>query len=212
MPDASTLAIVAVASLALAIVPGPAVLYIVTRSMSQGRAAGIASVGGIHIGTMVHITAAALGLSALLARSALAFDLVKYAGAAYLVYLGIRNLRDRTELDRPATPADWSLRRVLAQGVVVNVLNPKTALFFLAFLPQFVDPQGGAAPLQMLFLGLVFMVVALVSDSMYAVVTSGLVGRLQVKTLFTRHQRVFSGGVFMALGITAALSGSRPTN
>lgn len=211
MPDVSTLTIVAVASLGLAIVPGPAVVYIVTRSVTQGRAAGIASVAGIHAGTLVHVAAAVLGLSALLARSAVAFNTVKYAGAAYLVLLGISKLRLREE-----HPADVSVRdddvplgRVFTQGAVVNVLNPKTALFFVAFLPQFAAPGRGAAPFQMLVLGIVFIVVAAASDATYAVVSSQLGARIRSHAAFARRERLFSGGVYVALGVTAAFSGTR---
>lgn len=148
MLDPSVLALVALASLALAIVPGPAVLYILTRSMSQGRAAGVVSVAGIHVGTLVHIIAAALGLSALLIRSVVAFSVVKYAGAAYLIYLGIRTLRQKGEESGHVASREQSLKKVFYQGIVVNVLNPKTALFFFAFLPQFIEPGNGKETLQ----------------------------------------------------------------
>jgi threonine/homoserine/homoserine lactone efflux protein len=209
VPDPSTLAVVGLASLALAIMPGPAVLYIVTRSVSQGRAAGIVSVAGIHVGTLVHVTAAAIGLSALLMRSALAFNIVKYAGAAYLVFLGIRTLLADDDADTILAPKSESLRRIFIQGIVVNVLNPKTALFFFAFLPQFVAPDRGATPVQMFVLGLVFMIVAAMSDALYALLSSGLGERLRSSSLFARRQKVVSGGVYVALGVSAALSGNR---
>jgi threonine/homoserine/homoserine lactone efflux protein len=156
MPSPEVFAAFAVASLALLIVPGPSVLYIVTRSMDQGRAAGLVSVLGIHTGSIVHVAAAALGLSAILASSALSFGIVKYAGAAYLIWLGIRTIRERGE-ERPGVSGrEHSLRRIYAQGVVVNVLNPKTALFFLAFLPQFIDLDAPLKPLAFLFLGVIF--------------------------------------------------------
>jgi threonine/homoserine/homoserine lactone efflux protein len=137
-PELSAIELFAAASVALLLIPGPAVLYIVTQSAEQGRSAGLASVAGIHIGTLFHILAAAIGLSALILASAVAFSLVQFAGAAYLVYLGVRKLLERdsaSDGEAPRAP----LRRVFARGAVVNVLNPKTALFFLAFLPQFVD-------------------------------------------------------------------------
>lgn len=208
MPDPSTLAVVALASLALAVVPGPAVLYIVTRSLSQGRAAGIVSVAGIHVGTLVHVTAAAIGLSALLMRSALAFNLVKYAGALYLVYLGVRLLFVDERESELVTPKTQSLRRIFNQGIVVNILNPKTALFFFAFLPQFLSPGRGATPMQMLVLGLVFMIVAAMSDALYALLSSNLGARLRSRALFARRQKLFSSGVYVALGISAVLSGN----
>ena len=142
MPAPHALLTFALASMALLLVPGPSVIYIVTRSISQGRGAGIVSMLGIETGGLVHVTAAALGLSALLASSATAFDVVRFAGAGYLVYLGIRRLREPTSLTAVLTPA--SPRRLFTQGIVVNVLNPKTALFFLAFLPQFIDPSRGS--------------------------------------------------------------------
>jgi threonine/homoserine/homoserine lactone efflux protein len=209
MLDPSVLAIVALASLALAIVPGPAVLYIVTRSVSQGRAAGVVSVAGIHVGTLVHVIAAALGLSALLMRSVVAFSVVKYAGAAYLILLGIRTLRQKEEESGRLVLGEQSLRKVFNQGIVVNVLNPKTALFFFAFLPQFVDSGNGKEALQMLLLGFVFIAVAFVSDTVYALVSSGLSDRLRSSSRFTRRQKFLSGGVYLALGVSTALSGNR---
>jgi threonine/homoserine/homoserine lactone efflux protein len=158
MPSPEVFAAFAAASLALLIVPGPSVLYIVTRSMDQGRAAGLVSVLGIHTGSIVHVAAAALGLSAILASSALAFGIVKYAGAAYLVWLGIRAIRGRGEERTDGPRREHSLARIYGQGVVVNVLNPKTALFFLAFLPQFVDVSKGSVPLQAVILGATFIV------------------------------------------------------
>ena len=144
VPDPSRLALFVGAALLLLVVPGPSVLYIVTQSISHGRRAGIVSVAGITTGTLVHIVAATVGLSALLASSALAFDVVKYLGAAYLIAVGIRRLAG-WERERSREPERRDLGRLYRQGIVVNTLNPKTALFFLAFLPQFVDPARGAA-------------------------------------------------------------------
>ena len=157
MPDATSLALFAAAAFALAVVPGPAVLYIVAQSVDQGRLAGLVSALGIATGSLVHVVAATVGLSSLLASSATAFTIVKFAGAAYLIVLGIRRLatRERFEEDDVAR-VPRPRRRLYRDGVVVNVLNPKTALFFLAFLPQFVDPGAGAATLQILLLGLMF--------------------------------------------------------
>ena len=165
MPDPSRLALLTGAALLLLVVPGPAVLYVVTQSVSHGRRAGLASVAGITTGTIVHVAAATIGLSALLASSALAFDVVKYLGAAYLIVIGIRRLAG---LERPAELGDRRERdvgRLYRQGIVVNVLNPKTALFFLAFLPQFVEPSRGAAWAQILALGLFFAFLGFLSDS-----------------------------------------------
>ena len=156
IPDAATLGLFVAAAVALLVVPGPAVLYIVTRSIEQGRSAGLVSVLGVHLGSLVHITAAAVGLSSLLVSSAAAFNVVKYLGAAYLIFLGIRALITRVEPGEPEVRAA-PLGKLLRQGAVVNILNPKTALFFLAFFPQFVDPDAGSAALQIAFFGLVFV-------------------------------------------------------
>jgi threonine/homoserine/homoserine lactone efflux protein len=201
VPDASHLAIFCAAALALLVVPGPAVLYVVTQSIDQGRRAGLASVAGIHTGTLVHVAAATAGLSALLASSVLAFDVVKYAGAAYLLFVGIRRLagRERASAPRPT-------RSLYRQGIVVNVLNPKTALFFLAFLPQFVDPSRGTPWRQILALGLIFGLLGIVSDSAYALVAGTLGDVLRSSARFERLQRFVSGFVFLALGAFAALT------
>src|SRR5262245_52645527 len=154
LPDPPRLGLFGVAAVVLLLTPGPAVLYIVTRSVDQGRRAGLISVLGVHAGTLVHVAAAAAGLSAVLVASATAFSVVKYLGAAYLIYLGIRQL-----VARAPEPADVTLAaaprlsRAFIDGFIVNVLNPKTALFFLAFLPQFVTVSPGAVPTQLTCLG-----------------------------------------------------------
>jgi threonine/homoserine/homoserine lactone efflux protein len=209
MPDPAALGVFSLASLALLVVPGPSVLYIVTRSITQGRMAGLASVLGVHVGTTFHIAAATLGLSALLMRSIVAFNVVKYAGAAYLVYLGIRRLLDAESPIQAGPVKARPLTRIFGQGIVVNVLNPKTALFFLAFLPQFVDVEGGSVPLQMLVLGSIFIVLGLVSDGTYALVSSLIGSRLRTSKSFARRERLLSGGIYLGLGVTAALSGHR---
>ena len=207
MPDPSRLAFFVGASLALLVVPGPAVLYVVTQSVSQGRRAGIASVAGITTGTLVHIAAATVGLSALLASSALAFDVVKYLGAAYLIVVGVRRLAGLERADVGAAVAgERSLGRLYRQGIVVNVLNPKTALFFLAFLPQFVDPSRGTAWVQILALGLLFATLGFLSDSTWALIAGTLGERLRRSTRFPIVQRYFSGAVFVGLGAVAAFS------
>jgi threonine/homoserine/homoserine lactone efflux protein len=207
-PDASLLGLFVVAALVLLLTPGPAVLYIVARSVEQGRLAGLVSALGVHVGTLVHVAAAALGVSALLVSSALAFDIVKYLGALYLVYLGVRKLVGWDQAARAGAIAPHSLRRLFAQGVVVNVLNPKTALFFLAFLPQFVDVSKGAVGVQILILGLIFVVLGVVSDGLYAVAagTAGAWVRRDGRLL--RAERYVSGSVFVGLGVTAALAGN----
>lgn len=199
------------ASLALLLIPGPAVLYIVTRSASQGRAAVMASVLGIQCGGMVHVLMATLGLSAIVLSSALAFNVVKYAGAAYLVYLGLRTWLSRESIELEALERQ-PLWHIFLQGFVVNALNPKTALFFFAFLPQFVDPARGAVSLQFLLLGLVFITLATFSDGAYALLSSTLGGWLRRKTKqphFALGQRLVTGGIYMGLGVTAALTGHK---
>jgi threonine/homoserine/homoserine lactone efflux protein len=209
MPDTATLAVFAVAAVTLLVIPGPAVLYIVGRSVGQGRAAGLASVCGIHVGSLLHVAAAALGLSALLVSSALAYDTVRYLGAAYLVWLGVQRLLARDEEAGPAGAARERLGRILAQGVVVNVLNPKTALFFFAFLPQFVDPSAGSVPLQVAVLGATFVGLGLVTDSAYALLAATGAGLLRRRRRVARASRLVSGGVLVGLGVTTALAGSR---
>jgi threonine/homoserine/homoserine lactone efflux protein len=209
MPSPAHLAVFALAALALLLVPGPAVLYVVTQSIDRGRRAGLASVGGIFSGTLVHIAAATVGLSALLASSAVAFDVVKYAGAAYLIVVGLRRLLGREAAAEVEAPRDRSLGRLYRQGIVVNVLNPKTALFFFAFLPQFVDPSRSAAP-QIAVLGLLWVLVGLCSDGLYAVL-SGTVGAVvRGRPGFARVQRWVTAFVLIGLGIAAALT-SRKT-
>jgi threonine/homoserine/homoserine lactone efflux protein len=206
MPDPSRLALFVGAALLLLVVPGPSVLYIVTQSVSHGRRAGIASVAGITTGTLVHIAAATVGLSALLASSALAFDVVKYLGAAYLIAVGIRRLAGLEREHEPHVRRTHDLGRLYRQGIVVNVLNPKTALFFLAFLPQFVEPTRGAAWLQILALGLLFAALGFLSDSVWAAVAGTLGERLRRSRRFPAVQRYVSGSVFVGLGAVAALT------
>jgi threonine/homoserine/homoserine lactone efflux protein len=193
----------------LLVIPGPAVTYVVSRSIGHGRAAGLVSVMGIVAGTLLHVTAATLGLSALLASSVLAFQFVKYLGAAYLVYLGIRTLR-RSDSQLPeAANGERRLLHIFAQGVVVNLLNPKTALFFLAFLPQFVDPSLGHPSLQIFQLGVLFALMGWVSDSVWAVLAGTVADHFRASTRLRRAQRNVSGGALIALGLASAFSGGK---
>jgi threonine/homoserine/homoserine lactone efflux protein len=211
-PDASTFALFLVAALALLVVPGPAVVYIVAQSIDQGRVAGLVSTLGIGVGGLVHVAAAAVGLSSLLVSSAEAYTVVKYAGAAYLVFLGVRRLLGRDEPFDPAVHASKPLSRLFRQGVLVNVLNPKTALFFFAFLPQFVDVDAGAVGAQIAVLGVTFVLLGLVSDGTYALVAGTLSGWLRGSARVLRVQRYVSGTVFVGLGVATALSGGRKTS
>jgi threonine/homoserine/homoserine lactone efflux protein len=206
MPDAGTLAVFSAAALALIVVPGPAVLYIVAQSIDRGRLAGVVSALGVATGGLVHVLAATIGLSSLLVSSATAFTVVKYAGAAYLIGLGLHTLLVRREPETSAAPTPRRLRRRYWQGVVVNVLNPKTALFFLAFLPQFVDPESGSAALQLAVLGLVFVVLAVLCDSLWALAAGTASERLRDSRRFLAVQRYVSGSVFCGLGALTAVA------
>jgi threonine/homoserine/homoserine lactone efflux protein len=206
MPDPSRLALFVGAALLLLVVPGPSVLYIVTQSVSFGRRAGIVSVAGITTGTLVHIAAATIGISALLASSALAFDVVKYLGAAYLIVVGVRRLAGLERAGKAEPTYSRKLGRLYRQGIVVNTLNPKTALFFLAFLPQFVDSTRGAAWTQILALGLLFAALGFLSDAAWALVAGTLGERLRRSSRFPQVQRYVTGSVFVGLGAVAAFS------
>jgi threonine/homoserine/homoserine lactone efflux protein len=200
IPDASTLGLFLLASIALAVVPGPAVAYIVTQSIDQGRRAGLLSALGVASGGLVHVVAATVGLSALIASSADAFTAVKLVGAVYLIAVGIRRILAKDEPERPArTPR----AHVYRQGVIVNVLNPKTALFFLAFLPQFVDRDHTVWP-QVAVLGVLFVTVAVLSDMTYALVSDAIAGKLRRTGTGAKLRRWVTGGVFVVLGISAA--------
>ena len=205
MPPASDYAVFLLAGLTLLLIPGPAVLYVVGQSIDGGRRAGIASVLGITTGTLVHITAAAAGLSALIVSSRVAFDAVRYAGAAYLIAIGLLRIVRRTADGAADTPAPThDLRRAYTRGVVVNVLNPKTALFFLAFLPQFVDASRGRPWLQIVVLGLSFAGLGTLSDGTYALLAGSVAGRLRGSRRFDLVQRWVPGSLFVGLGIFAA--------
>jgi threonine/homoserine/homoserine lactone efflux protein len=210
LPPARELLLFMTAAIVLLVIPGPAVLYIVARSVDQGRRAGLASCLGIATGGLAHIVGATLGLSALLLSSAVAYSAVKYAGAAYLIYLGIRKLRERPVatdgVDR-VQPA--SLRRVYVQGVLVQLLNPKAALFFFAFLPQFVSPARGSVALQFLVLGALFEVMGFTSDSLWALAAGSAAVWLQRNRGFLRRQKYVSGTVYIGLGLATAAAGSR---
>jgi threonine/homoserine/homoserine lactone efflux protein len=196
------------AALALLLVPGPAVIYIVTRSVNQGRLGGLVSVLGIETASLCHVTAASLGLSAILLSSALAFGVVKYLGAAYLIYLGLRKFIVREEEQESRVDRQESLWRVYSQGLIVNLLNPKTALFFFAFLPQFVNINRGNPTLQILLLGILFVSMATITDGSYAMLASSIADRLKDNPSLLKGRRYFEGLVYIGLGVTMALSGS----
>src|SRR6266487_5281392 len=194
------------AALVLLLIPGPAVLYITARSANQGRLAGLVSVLAIETANFLQAVAATLGLSAILLSSALAFDVVKYLGAAYLIYLCLRKLFARDEETGDELIKRESLSRIYWQGFAINLLNPKTALFFFAFLPQFVDPSKGNVTGQTLFLGALFVGMAIITDSLYALLASSLADKLRGSRHFQKGQRYFAGLVYVGLGITTALT------
>ena len=209
IPGAANLGLFVGAALVLLLIPGPAVLYIVARSVEQGRLAGFVSDLGIHAATLVHVLAAALGLSALLASSALAFSVVKYAGAAYLIWLGLKKIFGRSEA--PAEDVKlvrYSHARLFRDGFVVNLLNPKTALFFFAFLPQFAEPSRGHLGIQIAFLGLLFAGLGFITDGCYALVAGTAGNMLKRSRAYLRFERYVSGTLFIGLGVTAALAGN----
>jgi threonine/homoserine/homoserine lactone efflux protein len=209
LPSHSQLLFFITTAAILLAIPGPAVLYIVGRSIGQGRNAGLVSALGIGVGTLIHTAAAAVGLSALLVSSATAFSLVKYLGAACLVYLGVQRLRSKESLAAASDTAAprVTLARVFSQGIVVNVLNPKTALFFFAFLPQFIDPSRGHVAMQVLSLGVLFACMGTTSDCLWALFSGSVAGWLRNNQRWMRNERYVSGGILISLGVATALAG-----
>jgi len=213
MPEASTFGLFIAAALVLLLVPGPAVFYVIARSVEDGRVTGLVSVLGVELGTLTHVVFAAAGLSAVLASSANAFFVVKWLGAAYLVYLGLQHLLARDGGDEEELPAseEKHLSRVFTQSVLVQVLNPKVALFFLAFLPQFVDPSRGAAWTQVVVLGTTLAFLGLFTDGLYALAGGAAADWLKRRSRgpgLRRVRRYISGGVYLTLGAATAVSGS----
>lgn len=211
LPPWSLLSVFLLASLVLAVTPGPGVFYIVARSVAQGRRSGLASVAGVAVGNFGNAVAASLGLAALFAASALAFSIVKYAGAAYLIYLGIMALRTKPVTTASATPEATSLWPILRDGFVVALLNPKTAIFFTAFLPQFMTPNasGSTALIQALSLSAVFVLMAAMTDATYAFLAGVIAPRLSKHKAAGGVARVTAGVSFIALGVFAAFSGRK---
>ena len=203
MPSIESLLAFGIASLALLVIPGPAVLYIINRSVADGRNVALAAVAGLEIGNFMHVIAATVGLSAVIATSAAAFSAVKWIGAGYLIYIGIRTLATKpqavSQLNDP-----MSRRRAFTQGIVVNTFNPKVALFFLSFLPQFIDADRGSAALQSLVLGSTFVVLGCISDSLFAILASALRGTLLRGKSLPFVQRYVAGSVFITLGAIAS--------
>lgn len=209
MPTIPTLLTFAIAATLLVVVPGPNLMYIVTRGIDQGRRAAVVSALGVETGTLVHVLLATIGLSAVIASSEVLFTIIRFAGAGYLIWLGIANIRSRpTDLTLDPGLPRMNLRRIYAQGVIVNVLNPKVAIFFLAFLPQFVDRDRGGAALQILVLGIVLVMIGVASDLVYAAASGQIGSWLNARPAVARQRQQFSGAVYMLLGTVAAFSGS----
>lgn len=195
------------ASLVLAVTPGPVVIYVVTRSLVQGRRSGLVSVAGVALGNLGNALAASVGLAALFAISSIAFSVIKYAGALYLVFLGVQMLRASPVENSMAIPATVSLKRVFRDGFVVALLNPKTTVFFAAFLPQFLS-AGGPPMVQGMVLGSLFVAIATITDSAYAL-AAGAAAPVLRGNVIRRIGRRLGGGVFIGLGVFTALAGSR---
>lgn len=206
MPATETIVLFMAAALALNVTPGPSIAYVMSRSFGQGRTAGLVSAVGLATGSLLHAIGAALGLSALVAYSPMAFAVIKYLGAAYLVYLGVGLLRQRSVLLPDAVPPRLSLSRVYWQGVLTEILNPKIALFFLSFLPQFVDPARGSVAGQTLFFGLLFHVTGVPINMLVAVAGSAIAASFSRNPLLERMRNWLSGTVLIGLGVRLALS------
>jgi threonine/homoserine/homoserine lactone efflux protein len=208
MPSLSAVELFAVAALALIAIPGPAVLYIISQSVGHGRRSGLAAVAGVELGAFVHVAGAALGVSAIIASSATAFSALKLAGGAYLIVLGVKRLRERDAgpAEDRARARPRPLKATFRQGMIVSALNPKTALFFLAFLPQFVDPARGHAALQAAVLGTLFVAIATLSDSVWALGSGSFATLLRASARARCVERCASGGILVGLGVLATLA------
>jgi threonine/homoserine/homoserine lactone efflux protein len=205
VPSPSTYALFIATALVLLAIPGPAVLYVVSRSIDQGRRAGLASVAGIGSGTIVHVTLATVGLSSLILASRVAFDAVRFVGAAYLVFLGVRRLLTRQQETEEVARPPRTVRDLYTQGLIVNLLNPKTIVFIFAFIPQFVDPAARHIWLQVLVLGLSFAMLGMASDSLYALAAGSIADKLRGSRGMARFERWFGGSVLIGLGVAAAV-------
>ena len=209
MLSITTIFVFSISSILLALTPGPDMLYIAARSVAQGRSAGIVSALGVHSGLLIHTIAAALGISALIEASAVAFNLIRFAGAAYLIYLGIQAFMSKSEPLEVKPVAQKTMKEIFYQGLITNLLNPKVILFFLAFLPQFIDPTKGNASTQLILLGILLVVVSLPVD-----IAVGLLGGVLGKWMksnkgMQRSGKWITGSVFISLGIGTAIFGTR---
>ncbi len=194
------------AALVVLVLPGPGVLYVVTRSLVQGRRTGLISVLGLSVGALVQVAVATAGLSAILLTSATSFGIVKLVGACYLIYLGIRALLSEYSESEEINPKLGSFYRIFIDGIVISVFNPKIAIFFLAFLPQFIVPEYGEITQQFLLLGLLYVALALCTDSAYALMASSIRGFLRVKFLQGSALQRLSGVIYLGLGLSLAFA------
>ena len=209
MPDVSQLAAFALASLLLAITPGPDLIYVIMRGAAQGKRVGVTAAAGLCTGIIGHTAFCVIGLSALVAASATAFTVLKFAGAAYLVYLAIRMWRSNDALDLTDTLHTAPLGAIFRQSVIMNLVNPKVALFFLAFLPQFVDPAAGPVAVQFALLGVIFMLAGFFVMGSAGLGAGHLRRYLATNARTSRYLRFGAGAVFFGLGVRLAFAESR---
>lgn len=209
MPTTATLLAFTVAALALIALPGPGMLLLLARGIGAGRRPAVFAALGLESGTALYVAATAAGLSAVLASSALAFSVVRYAGAAYLIVLGVRTLLGSTQLDIDPDRSGLPSGRAYRQALLIGVTNPKIAIFFLAFFPQFVDPSRGSTVTQVLVLGAVFVVLAISVDLCVANAAGTLGGWLRRRPSLARRQRYVAGSIYLALGASAAAGPTR---
>ncbi|MEP3388118.1 MAG: LysE family translocator [Reichenbachiella sp.] len=211
LPSPENILLFIAAATILIVVPGPALLYIMTKSIEQGYKAGLASVLGVGVGAMVHVVAAAVGISALLVASATAFSILKYGGAAYLIYLGVKKLTEKNTAITSVSGERKSFSRIFYEGIVVNTLSPKSAIFFFAFLPQFINADKGGTTSQILFLGLIFLVIAFVSDMCYVLLSGKLAKHIRTSDKFAGMQKYLSGSIYIVLGLLTFMV-NKPTS
>jgi threonine/homoserine/homoserine lactone efflux protein len=209
MPEVSQLVVFLSVTLVILLTPGPAVLYIIAVSVDHGKKAVLLSVVGLGIGNLFHCIGAVLGISALLTTSVAAFNIIKYFGAAYLLYLGIRKIISKDVSEKHTSGIQKTPSELFRQGIVVNILNPKSALFFLSFLPQFVNTSRTSLSFQLMILGLIFVTLGILTDGLYAIASASAGKWFRNNKLFYRVQKYFSGGIFIGLGLFTALSGNR---
>ncbi|CAL2086592.1 LysE family translocator [Tenacibaculum sp. 190524A02b] len=202
IPDINNILFFLAAASFLILIPGPSVLYIIAKSMEQGFKAGIASVLGIGIGSIIHVLFAAIGISSILLASATAFSIIKYAGALYLIYLGIKKLVEKpTEKQPVINTKNTKLSKIFYEGILVNTFNPKTAIFFFSFLPQFINIERGGNASQILFLGILFTIYAVSSDMLYVILSVKMSKWFSNSKEYLRKQKIITGSIYILLGL-----------